>query len=109
MQRLTKHDRLQLLRFVCSFAWADFEVQPEEREYVARLIRKLHMTPDEAEQVEKWLKVPPRPDEVDPTKIPREHRELFLNTVRELVMADGVLAPEEQENLRLFEELVRGS
>ena len=29
-----------LMRFVCSFAWADLEVKPEERKLVARLIRR---------------------------------------------------------------------
>jgi uncharacterized tellurite resistance protein B-like protein len=107
MKRLKKEERLQLLRFVCSFAWADFEIQPEEKQYVIDLMRKLDMPADEAAQVEEWLKLPPVVDQVDPTEIPKKHRELFLENVRGVVMADGVLAPEEQENLRLFEELVR--
>ncbi len=106
MKDLSKKERLQLMRFVCSFAWADFEVQPEEREYVKGLVRKLHLSDDEREQVWKWLEVPPLPDDVDPTEIPRKHRELFLDAVNEVVMADGVLAPEERENLKLFKELL---
>lgn len=94
------------MRFVCSFAWADFEVQPEEREYVKELVQKLQMSDDEREEVWKWLEVPPRAEEVDPTEIPRRHRELFLEAVKKVVMADGVLAPEEEENLKLFKELL---
>lgn len=107
MQRMTKGERLQLMRFVCSFAWADLEIQPEEREFVAQMIRCLELAPDEAKQVEQWLKVPPRAEEVDPTQVPRKHREIFLEAVRGVVMADGVLAPEEEENLMLFEALIR--
>ena len=37
LKNLSREDRLQVMRFVCSFAWADLEVQKEEREYIARL------------------------------------------------------------------------
>ena len=36
---LTREDRLRLMKFVCSFAWADLEIQDEERQ---RLGRELH-------------------------------------------------------------------
>lgn len=95
------------MRFVCSFAWSDLEIQPEERQFVTKMIRCLQMEPDEAEMVEHWLKIPPRPEEVDPTRIPRKHKEIFLEAVRGVVMSDGVLAPEEEDNLKLFEELLQ--
>ncbi|MCC6527150.1 MAG: TerB family tellurite resistance protein, partial [Polyangiaceae bacterium] len=34
LSKLSKTDRMRLMRFVCSFAWADLEVQNEERAYV---------------------------------------------------------------------------
>ena len=34
MQSLSREDRLSLMRFVCSFAWADFEVQDQERTFI---------------------------------------------------------------------------
>jgi hypothetical protein len=43
---------------------------------------------------------------VDPTRIPREHRELFLDAVRRLVAADNVIDPAEAESLELFEQLL---
>lgn len=107
MERLNKKERLQLMRYVCSFAWADLEIQPEEREYVAQLIRRLELDEDEAKQVEGWLKVPPRADEVDPTEIPQRNRHIFLEAARAVVIADGVVTPEEEENLLLFEALLR--
>ncbi len=95
------------MKFVCSFAWADLEVQPEERRFVARLARTLRLDADERAQVEEWLKTPPRPEEVDPTTIPKAHREIFLETVRALVASDGQVSPEEAENLALFRALLR--
>jgi hypothetical protein len=107
VKRLTKTDRMRLMKFVCSFAWADLEVQEEERDYVGRLINALQLHPQEAAQVMEWLEVPPRPDEVDPQDVPREHRQLFLDTMRKLVTRDGVVDPGERENLLLFEQLLR--
>ena len=37
LEGLDARQRLQLIKFVCSFAWADLEVRPEERSFVARL------------------------------------------------------------------------
>lgn len=106
LSKLSGPDRMRLMRFVCSFAWADLEVQDEERTFVARLMKKLELDKAQRKQVAEWLKVPPRPEEVDPNEVPREHREIFLETVRELVAADNVLAPDERENLSLFEQLL---
>jgi len=107
VSKLSRAERMRLMRFVCSFAWADLEVQDEERAFVARLMTRLDLDDEEREQVERWLKVPPPPEEVDPSQVPREHRQLFLDTVRQLVASDRVLDPEERENLALFEQLLR--
>ncbi len=106
MDKLSREERMRLMRFVCSFAWADLEVQKEERTFVAKLMRKLELTADEKKQVEEWLKVPPAPEDVDPTDVPRAHRKLFLETVKKLVAADKRLDPEEKENLELLEQLL---
>lgn len=103
---LSGPDRMRLMRFVCSFAWADLEVQDEERHFVCRLMKKLELDDDQQQQVLDWLKLPPRPEEVDPNEIPRGQREIFLATVREVVAADNVLSPDERENLVLFEQLL---
>jgi hypothetical protein len=104
--KLSGPDRMRLMRFVCSFAWADLEVQDEERHFVCRLMKKLKLSEEEQHEVQEWLKLPPRPEEVDPNEIPADQRELFLTTVRDLVAADNVLAPDERENLELFEQLL---
>lgn len=103
---LNRDDRLRLMKFVCSFAWADLEVRDEERDFVAKLVRSLELDEDEAAQVEKWLQVPPRAEELDPNEIPREHREIFLRSARAMVASDGEVEEREAENLALLEALL---
>lgn len=106
LDKLSREERMRLMRFVCSFAWADLEVQEEERSFVRKLVRKLHLNADERKQVDEWLKVPPSPEEVDPTDIPKTHRRLFLETIKELVTADSLVDPEEDESFALLEQLL---
>ena len=106
LSKLSSDDRLRLMRFICSFAWADLEVQDEERGFVKRMSEKLGLDEIELAQVKEWLEVPPRPEDVDPADIPREHRQLFVDAVRAMVVADGRVDPDEAENLALFEMLV---
>ena len=103
LETLTYSDRMRLMQFVCSFAWADLEIQPEEREFVARLIDRLGFDADERSMVKEWLKVPPAPDPLD---IPREHRALFVEAIRGVIAADGYIAKEESESLALLELLL---
>lgn len=107
LKDLSKDDRLRLMRFVCSFAWADLEVHKKERDFVHRLVGKLKLDASEAKQVEQWLKVPPRPEDVDPTDVPPEHREIFLNAARETFSADGEIHEAEQITFQLLNEPLR--
>ncbi|MEE2673099.1 MAG: TerB family tellurite resistance protein [Myxococcota bacterium] len=106
LQSLDRTERIQLMKFVCSFAWADLEVRPEEREFVAQLIQRLEMDDIETQQVRGWLTLPPRPEAVDPTKIPSEHRRLFIGEIRGVIESDGNVTVEELENLDLLERLI---
>ncbi len=106
LSELSKEDRLRLVKFVCSFAWADLQIADSERSFVHKLVRKLKLDPDERGQADEWLEMPPRAEELDPTEIPREHRALFLSTAREMIEADGEIAEEEVENFALFEQLL---
>jgi uncharacterized tellurite resistance protein B-like protein len=106
MHGLERHERLQLMKFICSFAWADLEVSAEERRYVGRLVRRLEMDSAEAAQIERWLEVPPHPEEVDPTLVPEQHRRLFVDSILGLIEADGDVSEEERSSLALFERLL---
>lgn len=107
IQTLDREDRLRLMKFVCSFAWADLEIQDEERAFIGRLVTQLELDDAEKAQVDEWLKLPPTADELDPAEIPVAHRELFLETARAMIVSDGKIDADEAENFALFELLVR--
>ncbi len=104
--RLEPEDRLRLLRFVCSFAWADLEIAPEERDFVARIVEQLNLDDAEKKLVGSWLQQPPAPEDVDPTDVPREHRELFITAAEKTILADHRVTEEEAESLTLFKRLL---
>ncbi|GAB5549539.1 MAG: TerB family tellurite resistance protein [Sandaracinaceae bacterium] len=106
LKQLDKEERLRLMKFVCSFAWADLQIAESEVKMVQKLVRKLKLDDDERKQVEQWLELPPTAEELDPTQIPQEHRALFLTTVREMIEVDGDIAEEEVENFELLEQLL---
>ena len=102
---LDREDRLRLMKFVCSFAWADLEVQDGEKRVVERLIKTLDLDADR-ELIQRWLRSPPPPDEVIAPRVPRAHRELLLDAARAVFSADGVIDPKEQEHFELLEQLL---
>lgn len=106
LNKLERDDRMRLMKFVCSFAWADLRIEDQERSFVHKMVRRLKLDKTEAQQVETWLELPPKADEVDPNEIPREHRELFLDVAAEIIGADGEMSEEERENLELLRALL---
>ena len=106
LEDLDARQRLQLIKFVCSFAWADLEVRAEERSFVARLVERLELDPRERNQVRRWLDRPPAPDSVDPMSIPSTHRKSFLHAIEGVVAADGEISTEERESLAVLRDLL---
>jgi uncharacterized tellurite resistance protein B-like protein len=107
LNELDREERLQLMRFVCSFAWADLEVTDREREFIVRMVDRLGLNDDERNQVDQWLELPPHPDELDPEDVPREHRKLFLDAARAMILSDGEVDEVEAENLIILDQLLR--
>lgn len=107
LDELDREDRLQLMRFVCSFAWANLEVTTQERDFIVKMVERLGLDEDERTQVSKWLEVPPRADDLDPADIPREHRQLFLDAARAMILSDGDVDDVEAENLVILDQLLR--
>lgn len=107
LKNLSQEERVQLMRFVCSFAWADLRVRAEERAFVRKMADKLDLDAAETAMVEEWLKVPPRAEDVDPNRVPKAHRQLFLDAARAVISIDGKVDSEELDSLRLFESLLR--
>ena len=106
LEELDRRDRLRLVQFVCSFAWADFEIQPEERVFISRLIRRLELGEEENLQIQQWLDRPPGLDDLDPTSIPAAHRRFFVEAIEGLISANGEIAEEERESFEIFQQLL---
>ena len=101
-------ERMNLMKFVCSFAWTDLSVSQSERDLVMRMCGTFGLNAGETDQVKQWLELPPPIEEVDPTAVPRAHREVFLQMLEMVVKADGKVVPAELESLQLFRDLVAG-
>jgi hypothetical protein len=105
LDTLSRDERLRLLEFVCSFVWVDLEVKPAERDFVYRMVRQLGLQ-DEMEVVDGWLRRPPPAEEVDPTRVPRAHRELFLHAAKATFKSDRQFDESEREYMELLEQLL---
>ena len=106
LRSLAREDRMLLLKFVCSFAWSDLEIQPEERRTIAGLAERLELDADERKLVDGWLEVPPDPEGVDPQLVPREHRAAFVKAIENVITADGVVTAREREQLVLLAQML---
>lgn len=107
--RIDQAMKLDLMRFACAFAWADLEVQPEERAYLLALMERLEIDkPGDRTRVMRWLKAPPNEDEIDPLAVPLASRETFLKECEEVIRADGVIHPEETEAYTLLKKIFFG-
>ncbi len=106
LHKLPREDRLRLMRFVCSFAWADLEVKKTERALVTKMAKKLGLQEDELKMVKEWLEVPPRAEDVDPQSIPHAQRKMFLEAARDMIAVDGEVDVEEKESFQIFEQLL---
>ncbi len=104
---LSRRDRQRLMKFICSFAWADLQIRPEERRFVARIVTRLDLDEAERAEVEQWLKVPPSPEAVDPMQIPLSQRALFLDSVEGVIVSDGEVSVEERESFALLQDLLQ--
>lgn len=104
--KLHSTERMNLLKFVCSFVWTDLNVAQAERDLVMRIVGHLHLNEAETQQVKQWLKVPPTSDEVDPAAVPVKHRQLFLQAAELAVKADGRVVPAERDMLAIFRTLL---
>lgn len=105
---MTVAERMDLLRFVCSFVWTDLKVAQAERDLVMRICGRLALHDREVAQVKQWLAVPPPSESVDPTQVPKAHRQMFLRAAELAVQADGKIAPAERDALATFRELIEG-
>ncbi len=99
---LTDKERVDLMRFLCSFAWADGEVQAEERTVLERVLGSLGLSAEARAEATAWLLAPPPMDGFDFRAIAADKRALFIDQAFEVAAADGGLAPDELRHLQMF-------
>ncbi len=66
LSHLEHADRLRLMKFVCAFAWADLEIADQERSFITKMAKQLHLGGDDHKQVKAWMELPPKVEELDP-------------------------------------------
>jgi uncharacterized tellurite resistance protein B-like protein len=101
-EQLSRDERLLLLRFVCAFAWTDLEIHAGERKFVERLIERMQLSSDDRAEAMAYLHVAPSPEATNPKLVPPQHRQVFIDSVRALIYADGEVDAEERDR---FEKL----
>jgi uncharacterized tellurite resistance protein B-like protein len=109
LDQLSSEERLQLMRFVCSFAWADLEIQDAERRTIGSMILRLDLSDEEIVQVQGWLVRPPDPEDIDPLDVPTQHRQLLLDMVLQVISADGHIEESESDTFNLLSQLLHSA
>lgn len=106
---LTAAERIELMRFLCSFAWADGEVQPQEREVLERVLGGLRLDAEARAKATTWLFTPPDMAGFDFGAIDPDKRQLFIDQAFAIAAAHGGVAPEELRHLKMFMSFTQGS
>ena len=106
---LTEAEQIDLMRFLCSFAWADGEVQAQEKVVLERVLSSLTLSEAGRAEASRWLFRPPNMEGFDFGAIPPDKRALFLDRAFEVAAAHGGLGKEELRHLQMFMSFDRGS
>lgn len=106
---LTEAERVDLVRFLCSFAWADGEVQAQERTVLERVLGGVGLSAEARAKAAAWLLAPPDMDGFDFAAIGADKRALFIDEAFEVAAADEALAAEEVRHLQMFLRFAKGA
>lgn len=103
LEDLAPDQRLLLMQLLCAFAWTDLMVAASERELANQLMDALRLDDAQRRQVQDWFASPQDFTALDASQISAEHRQLFLQTVERMVLADGFASDRELEALTKLE------
>ena len=105
---LSTEDRRKLLRLVCSFAWVDHDVDPDERKFILKLIERMDLSELDRRDAIAWLDEQVTAEELAGAvhDVPDAHKRLFVDMARELIKSDNTIADDEAQELALLELLV---
>ena len=96
-------EKMKLLRFAATFVWADLELAPNEEAFMLALAKELSL---DAFAARSLLSRPPRPDDVDPTRIDRALAVRVREVALRAIAADGKVDEREMELWDLLDELL---
>ena len=102
---LSSDEKLQIMRFICAFAWADLKVVNAEKKLIARFSDILDLSPKEREAVNGWIAHPPRPEEIDPYEISPHLKETILSAAQAVSMIDGHFDAKEADLIDILQNL----
>lgn len=96
---------LEVLKLLLQAAWADDEIQPQERELIQTHARTLQLAPDEVVELETYLNghAPLPPPNLGLLRLRREEA---IQAVRTLLLVDDRLEESETIILEQVEELL---
>ena len=102
---LTTEDKLRVMRFICAFAWADLEIQSDERNIITQIMKALDLEEEHHGKVHLWLERPPRAEDVDPFTIPENLKGIIIDAAKAVILADGELQDSEMDLLELLQNI----
>ena len=108
-EELTAAERLELMRFLCSFAWADGEVQAQERVLLEQILGGLGLEAEARAKATTWLFSPPDMAGFDFGAIAPGKRQLFLDKAFAVASAHGGIAADELRHLKMFMSFTESS
>lgn len=100
--QLSADERVELLRFLCWFAYADLSLDPREYDLIDSFAGTMRLNGEQREQVQGWLEDPPDLSLEDVKNVPAEKRELYLDALMLLGNADRNIHSMES---KLFERI----
>lgn len=102
---LSSADRTKLLRFAASFLWADLEVAPAERRFLTELAAELAID-DAPSELAALFERPPRPEDIDPTRVHPTMADAVRFTALRAIAADGRVSGPEMAMFEVLDELL---
>jgi uncharacterized membrane protein YebE (DUF533 family) len=99
---LTEAEQIELMRFLCSFAWADGEVHDTERTVLEQVLGGLTLSPEARADAQAWLSEPPDMEGFDFGAISPEKRSAFIDQAFAVAAAHDGLGAQEIRHLKMF-------
>lgn len=106
IENCTSEEKMQIMRFIYAFAWADLKIVQAEKQFILRFCNNLQLNEEERQEVLSWLEQPQHPEDIDPFSIPEHLRAYVLKAARAISIVDGDFDEKEAELLEILENIL---